>query len=106
MMLVLTDGSWTNPRWLTVLASIDRWRAPPALAGPCGHHALSGGACNARVTAALGGLIALGPGALGVLEIRNTRRNTGALQEGAVDRAAWRMPPLVLLNRPVWSPTG
>jgi Mn2+/Fe2+ NRAMP family transporter len=52
----------------------------------------------------LSAAMALGLAVAGGIALRRRARAAGALvEEPAVDRATWTMPPLTLLERPVWS---
>ncbi len=98
-------GPWVNPRWLNVVAS--------AIVGillllslVLVVTTLFPDLDATLVTGVLGGVTALALIGLGLLEARDlARRQTGFDGAAAprVDRDTWRMPPLALLERPVWS---
>jgi Mn2+/Fe2+ NRAMP family transporter len=91
-------GPWTNPRWLNVVASLIVG-VLLLLSLVLVITTLVPSADATLVAGALGVVVALGLGALGVLK----SRNAAAHPLTRVDRDTWRMPPLALLNRPVWS---
>ena len=99
-------GPWSNPRWLNVIASRDHRRAGRALADPDGEHDVP----EARRDEALP---RADPRPVGVArrDGRYTRCARRPRAEGVEveqisreRRQAWTMPPLALLERPVWSP--
>jgi hypothetical protein len=92
-------GPWTNPRWLNAVASVIVG-VLLLLSLVLVVTTLFPDADATLVTGGLGALIALGLVSLGLLELRTARPR----REITLDRDTWRMPPLALLNRPVWSP--
>jgi Mn2+/Fe2+ NRAMP family transporter len=95
-------GPWVNPRWLNVVAS--------AIVGVLLLLSLVLVVTTlfpevdaATVMIVLGGLIGVGLVGFGLVEARTLR--TSMTPFDSADRDTWRMPPLALLNRPVWSPT-
>ena len=96
-------GPWVNPRWLNVIASLIVG-VLLLLSLVLVVTTLFPGLDAGLVTMVLGGVVAVGLGGFGVMEVRASRPSpvtpAGAL---ALDRETWRMPPLALLDRPVWS---
>ncbi|TMF06507.1 MAG: divalent metal cation transporter [Chloroflexi bacterium] len=97
-------GPWTNPRWLNIVASVIVG-VLLLLSLVLVVTTLFPDADATLLTTGLGGLVAVGLGGIGVLEMRTARRSPHPPDMLALGRDTWRMPPLALLNRPVWSPT-
>jgi len=97
-------GPWTNPRWLNIVASVIVG-VLLLLSLVLVVTTLFPDADATLVTTGLGGLVAVGLGGIGVLEMGTARRSPHPPDMLALGRDTWRMPPLALLNRPVWSPT-
>ena len=94
-------GPWTNPRWLNVLASVivgvlimlSLVLVVTTLFPDLDGTLVAGVLCGATLV----GLVFVG-----AVELRGARHSATPV---ALDRDTWRMPPLALLNRPVWSTT-
>jgi NRAMP (natural resistance-associated macrophage protein)-like metal ion transporter len=93
-------GPWINPRWLNILASVIVGILL-LLSLVLVVTTLFPDADAALVAASLGAAVAIGLGVLGFLETRAIRTSRNPFD--GLDRDTWRMPPLALLNRPVWS---
>jgi NRAMP (natural resistance-associated macrophage protein)-like metal ion transporter len=95
-------GPWTNSRWLNVVASVIVG-VLLLLSMVLVVTTLFPDADTVLVTIGLGVAVAVGLAAFGLLEIRSARTAPLAVSGPTLDRDTWRMPPLALLNRPVWS---
>jgi Mn2+/Fe2+ NRAMP family transporter len=95
-------GPWVNKPWLNVLASV--------IVGVL--FALSGilvvttavPSVNVLILAiVLGGVLAVGLGLLGATALASRRRREQLGPPTPVERESWTMPPLALLEKPVWT---
>ena len=94
-------GPWTNPRWLNALASVIIGvliMLSLILVVTTLFPDLDG----TLVAAVLGGATVVGLLIVRAVELRAARRHRTLV---VLDRDTWRMPPLVFLERPVWSTT-
>ena len=97
-------GPWVNRTWVNILASI--------IVGILVELSLILAAATVfptvdvtRVLVVLSGVLVAGLLATGVLTLCRRQGSQAAEPAPAQDRLAWRMPPLAMLSRPIWSVT-
>jgi len=98
-------GPWSNPPWLNVIASVIV-AALVELSLILVASTMFPGIDVTRLFEYLsaGLLLGLAGGAAYALHSRRGTLPAAHVEEGPIDRSTWTMPPLALLERPVWSP--
>jgi Mn2+/Fe2+ NRAMP family transporter len=94
-------GPWVNAPWLNGLASVILG-VLLMLSGVLVVTTLIPSIDVGRLVVGLGALLTVGLAAMGIVSLRG-RKTIAAASEPQPDRDTWRMPPLALLGRPVWS---
>jgi len=95
-------GPWVNKTWLNVLASI----IVGALFVLSGILVVTTAVPSVNVlilAIVLGSVLAIGLGLLGTTALFSHRRREPTQPPTAAERETWTMPPLALLEKPVWS---